>query len=98
MRVYAAGAWLFAGGLIFFRSFLGLFGLLKFFMLFFGAVLVWYIAPLIPGNFREAQAIGSSEAYGGFCGVLTVAVLGVLLLILCFKRQKKVSSTIHNVN
>lgn len=90
MRVYMAGAWLFAGILIVFRSFLGPFGLLKFFMTVFGAIIVWYTSPMILSEFLEAQAIGSAGAYGEFCGFLLVVGLGVLLLVFGFKRQKKI--------
>ncbi|GEM_PF-1597501 len=93
MRIYVVGAWLFAGAAIIARSFLGPFGLVRMLVLFFGAFLVWLSAPLLPGEFRVAQAAGSAEAYGEFFGRLFVLGLGVVLFVFGFKRRKEISST-----
>jgi hypothetical protein len=98
MNLWSSGAWLFAGGLIIVRSFLGPFGLLKLFLIFFGGFLLWLNVPLIPHDFRMAQAaMVKSEAYGGIVGRLLVIGLGILLLVFGLRRRKAVSCTTHEV-
>jgi len=96
MNLLSSGALLFAGSAIIVRSFLGPFSLLKLFMVFFGALVLWLTVPSVLSDFRVAQAaVVKSEAYASLACRLFVVGLGILLLVFGFKRRKAVSCTTH---